>query len=129
MNPIQANDAFNRVAGTSTSDESLSLKGTFRGALLESWRFDFITDEGQKISGKIDESLTPERLAALSREFYDLPCIAVVVKTTVLFKNGRVRTTHLLVNLEALNQGSDRHHQSNRPPSSARKTKRQQVPG
>ncbi len=102
MNPIQANDAFNRVAGTITSDESLSLKGTFRGALLESWRFDFITDEGQKISGKIDESLTPERLAALSREFYDLPCIAVVVKTTVLFKNGRVRTTHLLENLEAL---------------------------
>lgn len=104
MNPIQANDAFNRVAGTITSDELVKTPGVFKGVLLESWKFDFVTDENHSVGGKIDENLTEEQVIALNRQFFNERCLASLLKTTVLFKNGRVRTTHTLKGLEALNE-------------------------
>jgi hypothetical protein len=100
MNPVEANDAFNRVAGTITNDELVKLPGVFKGVLLESWKFDFVTDENHSVGGKIDENLTEEQVIALNREFFNGRCLASLLKTTVLFKNGRVRTTHTLKGLE-----------------------------
>lgn len=102
MNPIEANEAFNRVAGTITSDEQVSIPGVFKGVLLESWKFDFVTLDGHKVGGKIDDDLTEEQVIALSLEFFNKSCLATLVKTTVLFKNGRARTTYILKGLEAL---------------------------
>lgn len=99
MNPIQANEAFNRVAGTITSDETVELTGVFKGVLLESWKFDFVTDENHSVGGKIDENLTEEQVIALNREFFNERCCASLLKTTVLFKNGRVRTSYTLKGL------------------------------
>lgn len=83
-----------------TDTSEIQLPGVFKGMLLESWRFDFVTREGQKFSGKIDEILSPETATELNREFFNLPATAILDKTTVLFKNGRARTTHTLKNLE-----------------------------
>lgn len=99
MNPIQANEAFNRVAGTITSDEAVEMPGVFKGVLLESWKFDFVTDENHSVGGKIDENLTEEQVIGLNREFFNERCLASLLKTTVLFKNGRVRTSYTLTGL------------------------------
>lgn len=101
MNPIEANDAYNRVASTITNDESILIPGVFRGVLLDSWRFNFVDDNGYRISGKIDENLTDEQVAALNSKHFNNKCIASLVKTTVLFRNGRVRTTYTLQGLDA----------------------------
>ena len=102
MNPIEANEAFNRVAGTNTNDELVEIPGVFKGVLLESWRFDFVTDENQSVGGKIDENLTEEQVIAMNRQFFNERCLASLLKTTVLFKNGRVRTTYALKEISAL---------------------------
>ena len=99
MNPIQANEAFNRVAGTITSDEAVEMAGVLKGVLLESWKFDFVTDENHSVGGKIDENLTEEQVIGLNREFFNERCLAALLKTTVLFKNGRVRTSYTLTGL------------------------------
>jgi hypothetical protein len=52
MDPIRANEAFERVAGTVTNTQEIRVKGVFKGLLLESWRFDIVNQEGHKISGK-----------------------------------------------------------------------------
>jgi hypothetical protein len=105
MNPVEANEAFNRVAGTITNEESIQLPGVFKGVLLEAWRFDFVTEERHSVGGKIDENLTEEEVIAMNRQFFNEHCLASLVKTTVLFKNGRVRTTYTLKGLDALNEG------------------------
>lgn len=102
MNPVEASEAFNRVAGTITNEEQVDIPGTFKGVLLESWKFDFVTEENHSIGGKIDDSLTEEQVIAMSVEFFNKKCLASMVKTTVLFKNGRIRTTHVLKKLAAL---------------------------
>jgi hypothetical protein len=102
MNPIEANEAFNRVAGTITNDESVDIRGIFKGVLLEAWKFDFVTEENHRIGGKIDESLTEEQVVGLNRRYFNEGCVASMVRTTVLFKNGRVRTTYTLKGISEL---------------------------
>lgn len=104
MNPVEVNEAYNRVAGTITKDEPVQIPGVFKGVLLESWRFDFVTDENHAVSGKIDENLTEEQVVELNKKFFNSRCLASLVKTTVRFKNGRVRTTYVLKGLEDLAQ-------------------------
>jgi len=101
MDPIRANEAFQRVAGTVTKSDEIIVKGVFKGVLLESWRFDFVNEDGHKISGKIDENLTTDEVAKLNREFFNQRCLAVLDKTTVLFRNGRERIIHILKDLKS----------------------------
>lgn len=101
MSPIEANEAFNRVAGTITKEEAETQSGIFGGVLISDWRFNLTTNSGHKIAGKIDENLTQEEVVELNRSFFNELCVAHLVKTTVLFKNGRIRTTYVLRSLEA----------------------------
>jgi hypothetical protein len=105
MSPIEANEAFNRVAGTITKEDPETASGVFGGVLISDWRFNLTTDNGHKIAGKIDENLTQEQVVELNRRFFNEPCVAHLIKTTVLFKNGRVRTTYVLRDLEAAQNG------------------------
>lgn len=104
MNPIQAGEAYSRVAATITTPEDVKVVGVFEGVLLGDWKFNFVTDEGHQIGGKIDENLTEQQVIELNRQFFNERCRASMLKMTVLFKNGRVRTTHTLKGLEALNE-------------------------
>jgi hypothetical protein len=102
MNPIQANEAFSRVAATITTPEDVKISGVLEGVLLGDWKFNFINDEGHRVSDKIDDNLTGEQVIALNRQFFNEHCEASLLKTTVLFKNGCIRTTYTLQGLEAL---------------------------
>ena len=104
MNPIQASEAFNRVAATITRPEDIKIPGVFKGVLLDSWKYDFVTDESHSVGGKIDENLTEEQVIALNRQFFNEHCQAALLKTTVLFKNGNVRTTYMLKGLEVIGE-------------------------
>lgn len=99
LNPVQASEAFDRVSGTITKDEQVNIPGVLKGVLLESWKFDFLTDDGHRIGGKLDDNLTEQQVVELNRRFFNQPCVGAMLKSTVLFKNGRVRTTHVLSGL------------------------------
>ncbi len=102
MNPVQAMEAFNRVADTISTEEEVEIVGVLKGVLLESWRYDFVSLDGHAVGGKIDQSLSEDQVIGLSKQFFNEQCVAVLLKTTVLFKNGRVRTTYTLKDLKAL---------------------------
>ena len=100
LTPASASEAYERVASTMTKDEEIRVLGTFNGVLLDDWKFNFVDEKGFKIRGKIDEDLTPSEVKKLALEHLDKRCIASLRKTTVLFKNGQVRTTYTLMALE-----------------------------
>lgn len=107
INPSQANEAYQRVAGTITRDEEVKIPGVLKGVLLESWKYDFVTEDRHSVGGKIDENLTEGEVAELSRNFFNEHCLATLSKTTVLFKNGRVRTSYTLRGLESFDSESE----------------------
>jgi hypothetical protein len=102
ISPDEAVAAYSRVASTTTSDATIQLQGVLKGVLLDSWKFDFVSDDGLKINGKLDDNLDEDRVAELNRSFFNKVCVASLTKTTVLFKNGQARTTYTLTDLKTL---------------------------
>lgn len=96
MTPAQASDAFSRVAETTAREENITVTGTLKGVLLESSEFNFSSDDGSIIAGKIDDGLGEEHVIAINRQFFNERCVASLVKTAVVFRNGRVRTSFRL---------------------------------
>lgn len=47
-----------RVRATEADEETVTLSGSFRGATLNTWRFDFTLDGGEAISGRLSDELT-----------------------------------------------------------------------
>lgn len=101
LTPEVAVEAFERVSGTVTGEEEFEATGVLRGVLLDSWRYDFSDDDGHKLSGRLDDDLSPETVVEWNHEFFDKECTAHLLKTTVKFKNGRVRTTYRLRDLRS----------------------------
>jgi len=100
LTPSQARDAFERVNGTSTNTVEERATGIHRGVLMDSWKFDFQTSDGHTLTGKIHDDLPPEVVSQWEQDFFDKRCIAVFDVTTVIYRNGRSRTTRVLKGLE-----------------------------
>lgn len=96
LTPEEVTEAFGRVSDTVTDEQEMEIEGVFKGVLLESWRFDFVNTSGRKITGKLDEEITQEEAVAMGRDFLNADCTGDFVKTTVVFKNGRERTSYVL---------------------------------
>jgi hypothetical protein len=99
MSPISASEAFERVSQTNSVQSDVEIPGVFKGALLESWRFDFLDSSNHKINGKLGPDLDAEEAAAMSRNFVNVPCTGLFEKTVLTFKNGRERVSYALTGL------------------------------
>jgi hypothetical protein len=100
LNPIEVKSAFERVAGTITNESDKRVKGVLKGILLESWKFDFIDENGNTITGRIDDNLTEEQVSNYISNFFNKDCTAVLKEGKVLFKNGRERVSYVLMSIE-----------------------------
>jgi hypothetical protein len=114
MSPAQATAAYSRVAETTATDEAVTISGVLKGVLLASWKFNFAPDGDDVIEGRIDESLTQDQVIAFNQDFFNQQCRAALVKTSVVFRNGRVRTTYRLMGLEAIAAPSHSHEADER---------------
>jgi hypothetical protein len=99
LEPPEAKVAFDLVAGTETTEDKVDIAGFFKGILLESWRYDFLDDQNETITGRIDESVSEERATRFLTEFVNKHCIATLQLSKVVFKNGRERTNYSLLDL------------------------------
>ena len=99
LNAQQAKQAYDRVSGTITNESDVQLRGVFRGATLDSWRFDFTDAEGLRLSGQLGDDVGPEEAEELLQKYFNKQCVARLHKSTVVFKNGRVRTSYKLLSL------------------------------
>ncbi|MDA0841996.1 MAG: hypothetical protein O2857_29900, partial [Planctomycetota bacterium] len=99
-------EAFERVSKAETRDETVEKLGIFRGAILESWRFDFRTDEGAIISGKLDEDVSEDHAEAML-PLTNKPCLARLREITVQTSSGLTRTRYELLSLEGKTDAGD----------------------
>lgn len=93
--------AYTRVSETITEEKEISLRGVLKGMLLESWKFDFLAEDGTAITGRLDEELTEAQVGDYITTYFNKPCQAKLREGKVLFKNGRERKTYVLTSIEA----------------------------
>jgi hypothetical protein len=101
LTPSEARNAFDRVGGTQTSDRVVEQIGVLKGILLESWRFDFVDENGNAITGRIDETLTEANVSNYIH-FFNKRCRATLNETLVVFKNGREKKNYVLQNVRSI---------------------------
>lgn len=101
LNPVEVKSGYERVSGTITTEAPKTVSGTLKGILLESWKFDFIDEQGNTITGRIDENLTEEQVSEFITKYFNKSCKALLKEGKVLFKNGRERISYILTSIEA----------------------------
>lgn len=90
--------AFERVSATETTEETIEIPGTFRGATLDTWRFDFRSDAGENISGRLGEDVTQEEALRMI-QLTDQRCVATFHRTLVTTGIGPLRSRYELISL------------------------------
>ena len=93
--------AKTRAATTETASETIQRRGLFRGATLDTWRFDFKPDDGPSISGRISNELGEEQVADMNR-YTNAACEATLLQTTVTPPSGIARVKFELLDLKPL---------------------------
>jgi hypothetical protein len=99
--PDRLKIALERVGATSTEESTLEAAGIFRGATLDSWRFDFRMRDGTVLSGPIAEEVDPssvEEMIALTMQ----ECVAKLRVTQITTSDGVTRRRYELLDLRLM---------------------------
>ena len=99
LSPRQAKSAYNRVSQTYAEKKSIRMEGIFKGALLESRKFDFNDQNGYKITGVIDHELNDTKITYFNTSFTNKKCVAVMDEYTITYKNNRKSRRYILKDL------------------------------
>jgi hypothetical protein len=103
LNRALVTQAFERVNSTETHESEVEIQGIFRGATLDSGRFDFRTDAGETIAGRIGDNVSDVDLETMNR-YTNQHCTASLRETTITTRSGAARTRHELVRVVAQEQ-------------------------
>ncbi|MBP6863768.1 MAG: hypothetical protein KBC32_00710 [Candidatus Didemnitutus sp.] len=97
----QVQAARTRVAATIPESDEVTLRGVFRGVLLESWKFDFVPDGALPISGALADSVTDEQAQSMVA-LCDRPSEAHVRRVRFRTHGNVSRPTYELLALRGL---------------------------
>jgi len=89
-----------RVSKVEKAASKIELAGTFRGATLDTWRFDFRAQDGRTISGRISSEVSDEDAAAMN-QFTNRECLATLAVTTLRPRGADPRERSDLLALRA----------------------------
>lgn len=92
--------AYQRVSETRTELQDVEISGTLKGILLESWKFDFLAETGETITGAIGPEISEEEAAQIFSEFFNRKCTAMFQKTSVYLRSGRVKEIFVLLGVK-----------------------------
>src|SRR5207237_4865112 len=98
LSEMDVNRALERVRAADTKEEDVDLRGVFRGATLDTWRFDFRTENGQVISGRLGAGLSSEDAREMLK-LIDKPSTDRVHRISVTTQTGTLRTRYALLSL------------------------------
>ncbi|MBW3519180.1 hypothetical protein [Flavobacterium sp. NKUCC04_CG] len=83
---------YERINSVITEEETIEVKGVLRGVLLDSSRFEFVDENGEKISGIIGEEIDEDKIIELSLEYLNKNCTIHLKKleTKFISKNEKI---------------------------------------
>ena len=93
-------EGYNRVASITIEKSPISIKGVFKGALIQSEIFEFLPEKGKVIRGSIGESLSSEDITRYNEKFSNKECIFLLQENTVIFNNHRKKPTYELLGIK-----------------------------
>lgn len=93
---------YDRVSSTIRNEETIVLNGVFKGAFIESGKFELIDNEGNTIHGYISEELSEEDIAQYNRDYSNAECNITLEKDITEFNNGKKTISYVLLSLKGI---------------------------
>lgn len=92
-------EGYKRVNATDNQEDEIFVDGLLRGILLDSGKFEIITEDGKSINGIINPDISEEQLIEYDREYLNKECLIhlSVYKTT--FITGREKISYELLEI------------------------------
>lgn len=87
------------MSSTVYKEEEITEKAFFKGALIETGKFEISTPFEIKINGDVSPDLTQEEIAQYNRDFSNEECIVTLMKFTTTFNNGKERISYELLKI------------------------------
>lgn len=103
LNQEGVSEAVDRVSSMQTVESEIEVAGFFRGATLDTWKFDFRRDDGETISGRLTDDLDEDHVAGML-VLTNRPCVARLKETKITTQGGAVRTRYELLDLKPANE-------------------------
>jgi hypothetical protein len=91
--------AYDRVSATKTNEDTITIPGVLRGVMFDSWRFDFTSNEGKKLTGRFSEDLSEEEVQGFVK-YLNQNCSGSFQESKVVFKNGHERFRYELQSIK-----------------------------
>lgn len=107
LNHLKVTQAYERVSGVTTDQKSTEKVGVFRGATLDSWRFDFHCDDGETISGKISEDVSESEVEHMI-PMTNKPSKARLHEIIVTTRSGITKSRYELLGLDVKSSKSQK---------------------
>lgn len=89
--------AFTRLSNAVTEISTLFIKGVFRGALLDSGRFEIQDEEGNKYCGFISSEIDEDTLVNYDQNLLNQTCKFHLIVQNITFSTGKVKTSYELI--------------------------------
>lgn len=94
-------EAFTRVNSVQQVEREVEKEGVFRGATLDTWKFDFRTNDDEMITGRLAADLGEATVANMLK-LTNRPSLARLKETKITTQGGAVRTRYELLNVTGL---------------------------
>lgn len=91
---------YDRVSSTICNEETIIINGVFKGAFIESGKFELIDNDGNTIHGFISDELSEEEIVQYNRDYSNIECNITLEKDVTEFNNGKKNITYVLLSLK-----------------------------
>jgi hypothetical protein len=92
-------DGYERVNSTDNEEDEILLNGILRGFLLDSGKFEIITEEGHPITGIIYPEIPEEQLIEYDKKYLNKKCRIHLLVHKTTFITGREKISYELVEI------------------------------
>lgn len=96
----KVSEASQRVSSTTEEENEIIINGIFRGLLLDSGKFEIQDEDGNRISGFINEDLNEEQLIEYDKLFLNSSCIIHLRIHVTKFITGNEKTDYELIEIK-----------------------------
>lgn len=91
---------YDNLCAQNVSEEETVIFGVFRGALMDSGKFEYRDNEDKSKTGRISEDLEDDAIEELVRQYYNKRCAMKVVRHLSNYSNGKKREVIELIGIE-----------------------------
>ena len=95
---------YARTTSTHCQENNIKINGVFKGAFVESGKFEFLDEDGNIKHGKISEDIDEDMIVEYIRRYSNENCTMMILERNFTFKDGRKSTSYELIDIQKENR-------------------------